>query len=71
MEKNDLVNNLIEKGFRQTIEEVQLNLIGEIQRRVENMLQGGMNKKEFAQWFGNTIIELKQQVSDIPTYKRW
>lgn len=71
MENNTLINELLEKGYRQKIEEAQLYLITEIQHRVENMLQGGMNKKEFAQWFGNTIIELKQQVCEIPTYKRW
>ena len=71
MEQNNFINDLLVKGYQQFLEEAQLYIISEIQNRVEQQLQGGLNKKEFAQWFANTIVELKQQVSAIPMYKRW
>lgn len=71
MEQNSLLNELMQDGLSIRLEKAQLYLINEIQNRVEQQLQGGLNKKEFAQWFANTIAELKQQVSRFPTWKQW
>lgn len=70
-ENPNVLNDLLAEGMSLRIEKAQLYLLEEVQRRVENQLKSGLNKKEFEQWFENSIIELKQQISPTPVYKRW
>ena len=67
----NLMNELLAEAMAQRLEKAQIMLLDEVKRRIETQLDSGMNKKEFIMWFNNSIIELKQQVSNIPVYKRW
>ena len=70
MENTSLMDELCREALDARISRIKVFTIEEVANEVRNALLGGMNKKEFAQWFEIMIAEHKSKYVQYP-HPKW